>query len=117
MSTKTGQTAEDLAAAYLESQGWDILARNWRNRWCEIDIIASSDGTVHIIEVKYRRTATFGGGLDYITADKIRRLRNAATMWATSNRYRDDLSIDIISVEGGLASPTIHIEQNVIEGY
>ena len=81
----------------------------------EIDIIASSQNIIHIIEVKYRRSTVFGGGLDYISADKIGRLRRAAIMWATTTHYNSDFQIDIISVEGNLAKPIISIEQNVIE--
>lgn len=117
MSTNLGNTAEDLAATYLESQGWEIIARNWRTKRSELDIIASSNNIVHIIEVKYRRSNSFGGGLDYITPDKIRRLRNAAMMWSAANNYQGDIHIDIVSVEGSLANPVISIEQNVIEGY
>jgi putative endonuclease len=115
MSTKIGNTAEDFAASYLESQGWEIIVRNHRTKYAEIDIIAVSKGIAHIIEVKYRRSNSFGGGLDYITPDKIRRLRNAAIMWATDYHFTGDYQIDIISVEGSLAAPNISIEQNVIE--
>lgn len=117
MSTKTGNTAEDLAATFLESQGWQIIMRNWRTKRSEIDIIAASNNVIHIVEVKYRRSTTFGGGLDYITPDKINRLRNAAVMWAATSNYTGDIQIDIIAVEGNLANPRISIEQNVIEGY
>lgn len=117
MSTNIGNSAEDLAATYLESQGWDIIGRNVRTRRSEIDIVASSRGVIHIVEVKYRRTADFGGGLDYITADKIRRLRNAAQMWAVMNRFEGDIQIDIVTVEGNLSRPVISFRQNVIEGY
>ncbi len=116
MSTNLGNTAEDLAAAYLESQGWDIIGRNVRTKHSEIDIVASSRGVVHIVEVKYRRNADFGGGLDYITRDKIRRLRNAATMWSVVNDYQGDISIDVVSVVGSFVNPSISIEKNVIEG-
>ncbi len=117
MSTNIGNTAEELAAAYLESQGWEIIARNWRTARSEIDIIARSGKIVHIVEVKYRRSDTFGGGLDYITPDKIRRLRNAAIMWSTTTHYHGDIQIDVVSVEGNLANPQISMTQNVIEGY
>ncbi len=40
MSTQTGKLAEDEAAEYLSQNGFKIIARNWRNRWCEIDIVA-----------------------------------------------------------------------------
>jgi putative endonuclease len=116
MSTKTGQTAEDLAAAYLESHGWEIIGRNIRTRHSEIDIIASSRGVIHFVEVKYRRTTAFGGGLDYITPEKIRRLRNAAIMWVSARSYDGDFQIDVITVEGSLANPQLALEQNIIEG-
>ena len=115
MSTEVGNTAEDLASAFLESQGWKIIARNWRTRRCEIDIVASSKDLIHIVEVKYRRNTAFGGGLDYITADKVRRLRNAAYTWTVAHQYRGDIQVDIVSVEGALSQPTISIHQNVIE--
>ncbi len=116
MSTKLGNTAEDLAAAYLESQGWDIIGRNIRTKHSEIDIVASSQNVIHIVEVKYRHRPDFGVGFDYITPDKVRRLRNASIMWSVNNNYHGDISIDIISVEGSLGNPVISIEQNVIEG-
>lgn len=115
MSTQTGNTAEDLAVAYLEGQGWQIVARNWRTKHSEIDIIASSTNIIHIVEVKYRRSNIFGTAIEYITPDKIYRLRNAAIMWVTTNNYIGDYQIDIISVEGNLSNPVISLNQNVIE--
>lgn len=116
MSTHIGRTAEDVATTYLESLGWTIIARNWRTRRSELDIIARHGNVIHIVEVKYRRNAAFGTGFDYITPDKVRRLRAAATMWATMERYRGSLSIDVISIMGDLDEPTIELLENVIEG-
>lgn len=81
MSTEIGRRAEQVAAKHLESQGYRIHSLNWRTRWCEIDIVASKGGVVYFVEVKYRRTDAFGGGLDYITQRKLAQMHFAAEFW------------------------------------
>lgn len=103
MSTSSGSEAEDMAADYLKANGFKILARNSMNRWAEIDIIAGKDGTVHFVEVKYRRRDDHGSGFDYITPDKQRRLRRAAEMWMAEHNGQD-CQIDVIAISG-LAKP------------
>lgn len=81
MSTETGRRAERVAADYLSSRGYRVLSQNWRTRWCEIDIVASQNGIIYFVEVKYRRTTDFGGGLDYITHRKLTQMHFAAEFW------------------------------------
>ena len=81
MSTEVGRHAEQVAAKYLEARGYRIHSLNWRTRWCEIDIVATKDGVVYFVEVKYRRTDAFGGGLDYITQRKLAQMHFAAEFW------------------------------------
>jgi putative endonuclease len=50
------QSAEDLVAEHLRSEGWEIRARNWRRRGCELDIVALRQQILAVIEVKFRRT-------------------------------------------------------------
>lgn len=113
MSTKLGQTAENLAATYLEQQGLSILERNLRTRWSEIDIVASSGEVIHFVEVKYRRSSDFGTGFDYITADKSNRLRRAAAWWmARTGDGQGQYQIDVISVIGELTAAKIDYLSN-----
>lgn len=101
MSVERGREAEQLAADWLQERGFQILDRNWRTRWCELDIIARSGDGIHIIEVKYRGRPDFGTGFEYITPDKIRRLRRAALMWLRSHPPTNrGYQIDIIAVSG-----------------
>lgn len=102
MSTvEVGQAAETLAANWLTQRGFRIIDRNWRTRWCELDIVAESGGTIHIIEVKYRRRSDFGTGFEYITRDKASRLQRAALMWMHNNHFHNrPYQIDIIAVSG-----------------
>lgn len=77
----TGEVAEAFAAEYLAKEGFEIIERNWKTRWCEIDIVALKDGAVHFVEVKYRRNDKNGNGLEAITRTKQQQMLFAARMW------------------------------------
>ncbi|MBP5634729.1 ribonuclease HII [Candidatus Saccharibacteria bacterium] len=77
-NVEAGHKGEDAAAKYLEGLGHKILARNWKTKWCEIDIVSEKDDVLYFTEVKYRRT---GGGLDAITPAKQKQMRFAAEMY------------------------------------
>jgi putative endonuclease len=101
-TTEVGRIAEDTAAKFLEDQGYRIVARNWRNKWCEIDIVAEKAGEIHIVEVKYRQHTSFGGGLEAITANKVVRLQKAAQAWAARSGYDGVLQIDAVIIGQGM---------------
>lgn len=84
--TTAGQVAETFAAEYLVSEGFEIVERNWKTKWCEIDIIAIKDEIVHFVEVKYRRSDKAGDGLEAITGKKQHRMMFAARMWLHSHQ-------------------------------
>lgn len=78
----TGAGGEDLAAAYLTRKGWTVLARNWRCRSGELDIIARDpDGVLVVCEVKARRGRGYGDPLESITHAKLARLRRLTAEW------------------------------------
>ena len=97
---ETGRKAEAAAAAFLVRKGCQILAQNWRTRMCEIDIIAERDGVIYLCEVKYRRAATYGSGLDYVTPQKVRQMRFAAESWAHAHHRSGDYQLCAIEVSG-----------------
>jgi uncharacterized protein (TIGR00252 family) len=96
----TGRQAELIAAAFLERKGCVILARNWRTRWCEIDVIARRDAVIYFCEVKYRRTTGQGSGAEYITAKKLRQMRFAAEFWVASQQWQGEYQLCAIEVGG-----------------
>lgn len=98
MSTSAGRQAEQIAADFLRKKGFKILAQNWRTRWCEIDIVAEHKEAVYFVEVKYRATSAWGGGLDYITQTKIRQVQFAAEFWIASNAAKEDYRIACIEL-------------------
>ena len=99
-TTSTGRAAEDAAAKYLLSQGYEILEQNWRTRWCEIDIVAKSGEVVTFFEVKYRKSEQWGSGLEYITSKKLSQMRFAADFWVSSHNWSGDYRLGAIEVTG-----------------
>ena len=97
---QTGRRAEAAAAVYLAREGYRILEQNWRTRYCEIDIVAERESTVYLVEVKYRANKSYGSGLDYITAQKLRQMVFAARFWVAKRAWSGDFGIAAVSVSG-----------------
>jgi putative endonuclease len=76
-----GVRAEELCADLLRRAGLRILARNWRCRLGEIDLVAEEAGTLVFAEVRLRRDARYGGAAESITAAKRARLLAAARLY------------------------------------
>ena len=96
-----GSIAEDEAANYLQRHGHDIIERNWKTKYCEIDVVSAKDGTVYFTEVKYRKQPNQGGGLAAITPKKLRQMQFAAKIYTASQKIKDtDLRLAAISLTG-----------------
>ena len=76
-----GDKGEQAAADQLVADGHEIVARNWRTRYCEIDIVSVKGEVLYFTEVKYRKNDDFGDGLAAITAKKQRQMRFAAELF------------------------------------
>lgn len=74
----SGQEAEQKVTNLLENEGHKILARNWRNKYAEIDIVSMYADSIYFTEVKYRKNDVWGSGLDAITPRKVAQMRRAA---------------------------------------
>jgi putative endonuclease len=94
-----GDAGEDAVAEWYRARGYEILARNWRVRSGEIDVIARRSGTVVFCEVKTRRSDAFGLPLEAVTARKRARLRTVAMQWLEQSGSRAcELQFDVASV-------------------
>ncbi len=76
-----GDKGEQAAADWLMARGHEIVARNWRTRYCEIDIVSVKGEVLYFTEVKYRKNDDFGDGLAAITTKKQRQMRFAAELF------------------------------------
>jgi putative endonuclease len=84
---ESGRRAEAIAAAHLERHGLAIVARNFRRRFGELDLIARDGDTLVFVEVRLRTSEAFGGAAASITAAKRARLARAAELYlATLDR-------------------------------
>lgn len=99
-STETGRQAERAAANYLEMRGFTIVEMNWRRPHCEVDIIARKRDVIHFVEVKYRQSHDQGGGMEYITASKLRRMRRGAESWVHETKYQGAYQLTAVEVSG-----------------
>lgn len=101
---QSGNDAEDAVATWMKTQGYEIVERNWRTKFCEVDIIAERSGTLYFVEVKHRRSAGQGGGTAAITPRKLRQMRFAATMYLSRQPTKD---ARLVSVATTGATPNI----------
>ena len=95
-----GRRAETQAAAYLQSQGLRILARNWRCRFGEIDLVARDATTVVFAEVRARASRAFGGAAESIDSAKRRKLIAAANLFLSARRLDAPCRFDALLIEG-----------------
>jgi ribonuclease HII len=79
---RIGDEAERVVAEFLETNGHSIIERNWRTKYCEIDIVSQKNATIFFVEVKHRKNDTAGGGMAYITAKKLKQMQFAAKVYA-----------------------------------
>ena len=99
---KKGKWGESVAADFLAARGFDILERNYRSRFGEIDIIASKEEVIHFIEVKTRRGKDWGYPLEAITPGKLGHIRRTAQFYLYCNALEDaEVSIDGLGICGG----------------
>ncbi len=126
---ETGQIGEKLTAQYLINQGFDLIARNYRKKWGEIDVIVSKDNKIHFVEVK---TVSYGTKHDLNNAVsygtwrpeenvhpfKLKKLSRAIESWLLEHKYEEEWQIDVAAVRivPRETFSTIKIIENIIVG-
>ena len=95
-----GGEAEDEAAAFLAAQGLQVLARNYRTRLGEIDLVAREGETLVFVEVRLRTDAAYGGALASITPRKVRRIVAAARQYLMRLARTPPCRFDVIALQG-----------------
>ncbi|MFP5254972.1 MAG: YraN family protein [Acidimicrobiia bacterium] len=97
-----GAAGEERAAAWYRAHGYEVLARNWRCREGELDLVVSRGRTVAFVEVKTRRSARFGHPVEAVTPTKQDRLRRLALAYLRATGTRaGSLRFDVVAILGG----------------
>lgn len=101
-TTTIGTAGEDKAVSYLISIGHKIIMRNWKTKWCEVDVISTLNDTIYFIEVKSRKNANGGDGFAAITPAKQKQMTFAAEYYAaTHNALFDNRRLAAVSITNG----------------
>lgn len=93
-----GNEAEMKVSDWLVGQGFTITERNWKTKWCEIDIIADKGDVRYFVEVKYRSRPNQGGGMEAITPTKLKQMKFAADLYATRHTSNRQLALAAVSI-------------------
>ncbi|MDQ4109441.1 MAG: YraN family protein [Actinomycetota bacterium] len=105
-----GPTGEDAAREWYRRRGYRVVARNWRCRLGEIDLVLERGGALVFCEVKTRREGVFGGGYEAVTWKKRAKLRALAEAFLqVTASHPQAIRFDVASVAIRSARSTIEV--------
>jgi len=108
---KKGQEAEDMAAAFLTSKGYEIVERNYRYRRAEIDLIARKSNWLIFVEVKMRSSNAFGYPEEFVDYQKRKNVVYGAEYYTYSHNYDGNVRFDVVAISMQNGVPEIrHFE-------
>jgi putative endonuclease len=114
-----GKRAEDIAAQFLQSQGLEVLARNYRRRSGELDVVARAGDVLVIVEVRTRSSESYGGAAASIDGWKRHKIIRAAHQLLQQHQELARLRarFDVIIVhEPEAAQPRVEWIRHAFEG-
>lgn len=104
-----GNLGEEKVAEFLISKGHEIIARNFRTKYFEIDIISKLDDSVFFTEVKYRKTAKFGEAIEFVDRKKQEQVRFAAESYLAMHPEFKDFTVRL--AVAGVCGGNFRIEE------
>jgi putative endonuclease len=111
-----GKLGEDLACRELESLGYEILARRYRTRGGEIDIIARDGRTTVFVEVKSREGRDFGDAVEAVTMWKRQRITRMAVDYLARHKLTDSpCRFDVVAVQFEHDRPVVSVYPNAFD--
>jgi putative endonuclease len=98
-----GQTAEARAEAFLKTRGLTLVARNWRCRFGEIDLVMRDGITLVFVEVRLRSRSDFGDAAASVTLAKQKKLLTAARQYLSTLKTLPPCRFDVVALSGDAA--------------
>jgi putative endonuclease len=106
----TGNQGENLAVEYLEKKGYEIIARNFRSRRSEIDLIVKKNNMIVFVEVKTRSSFAYGAPEAFVDYHKANMIIEGAEQYTFDNKWEGNIRFDIVSVKMGPEPELVHFE-------
>src|SRR5262245_26269685 len=111
-----GKTGEDLACRELKRRGYAILAKRYRRRMGEIDIVCRDGRTMVFVEVKAREGRVFGEAGEAVTPAKRRRIAALASDYLTRHHLSDQpCRFDVVTIQVETGEPVVQVFQNAFD--
>jgi putative endonuclease len=100
-SRDIGKINEDLALKFLQNNGLQLIGANFNCRYGELDLIMRESDVLVFVEVKYRRSKSFGGALSAVTSAKQRKLVRTALWYMQQNGLSNHPArFDVVAIDG-----------------
>ncbi len=94
----TGKLGEDIAENYLKKKGYKIIARNYRNKYGEIDLVVQDKSSLVFVEVRTRRNERFGSPEESINSKKKRKMFKNTKAYIAFHNFKEKYRMDVICV-------------------
>ncbi len=102
-NVQKGAYYEELALQLLLRQGLTLLARNYRCKWGELDLLMDEQGVLVVVEVRYRKNNCFGSALESITVAKQARIIAATKHYIATHKIDRVIRFDVVAITGSSA--------------
>ena len=110
---ETGTLGENLAAEFLISKGFKVVARNYRWKHAEIDLIVQREDWLIFVEVKTRSSDAYGEPESFVTNDQRSLIYGAAEEYIFKTDWQGNIRFDIVSVKPGIRPEIVHFEDAI----
>jgi putative endonuclease len=113
---RTGKRGEDLAVAYLRKAGYRIVAQNYRCLYGEVDVVAQDGDTLVFVEVKSRKSGTFGAPQEAVGPEKQKKLSRVSLHYLQQKRLETcKARFDVIAVRMSPDETRIDLIRNAFD--
>ena len=110
LAHRRGKQGEEMATRFLQEKGFTLVAKNYRYRQGEIDLVMRDRSTLVFVEVKLRRNANFGHPETFVDQSQAERIAEAAEQYVHETAWEDNIRFDIIAITLQPQSAIEHFE-------
>jgi putative endonuclease len=107
---RIGNKGEAMAADFLQAKGYEIIAKNYRYKHAEIDLIVKKEKLLVFVEVKTRKSISFGEPEAFVSDKKAAKVMEGAEQFIIEQHWHGNIRFDIVSVKTGALETIEHFE-------